>query len=531
MHATSNLPTRAHTHTPPTPPTMTPTHQHLPATPVLIRKQLLSIRPLTPYQLRGWVRLVFKLIIPITPLIPGHTAPFDYLSHAFFEDAPTPPTSPSTLAPTHTPPRDCIVWANRGGGKTFYAALATALDLIFKPGIEIKVLGGSLEQSQRMLAHLRALFSSEPFSGLLASPITEKRIRLANGSSAEVLAQSQTSVRGSRPQKIRCDEAELFDPDVWSAAQLVTRSKQCGPVFVRGCVEALSTFHKPFGIMAELIGQNRHEQSRRAPPTRRLFRWGVVDVLARCEPQRDCATCTLLPECDGRAKHARGHITIDDAITLKARSDASAWEAEMLCLRPQRTDAVYPEFSRERHVARFDPHPEARWYIGMDFGFRAPTAILYACLDPSGTLRILDERIARESTLAQHIRAIHDAPWPRPAWIAADPAGAAPSIQSGASEVELLRRAGLSVRVRRAPVERGLALVRTRLAPASGAPTLYIHERCTRLIESLERYHYPHENPASNTPVKDGNDHAADALRYLIVALDLHHATRTFNHD
>ena len=43
-------------------------------------------------------------------------------------------------------------------------------------------------------------------------------------SPAGVLAQSQRSVRGLRVQKLRCDEVELFDPAVWEAAQLTTRS-------------------------------------------------------------------------------------------------------------------------------------------------------------------------------------------------------------------------------------------------------------------------------------------------------------------
>ena len=55
-----------------------------------------------------------------TPLIPDHAAPFDYLCHAFFEGAR--PARPGCA----TSP-DCIVWANRGGGKTYLAAVASLL--------------------------------------------------------------------------------------------------------------------------------------------------------------------------------------------------------------------------------------------------------------------------------------------------------------------------------------------------------------------------------------------------------------------
>jgi hypothetical protein len=44
--------------------------------------------------------------------------------------------------------------------------------------------------------------------------------------------------------------------------------------------------------------------------------------------------------------------------------------------------------------------------------------------------------------------------------------------------------------------------------------------RCATLIEAVSMYHYPAERPDVMTPVKDGNDHAADALRYLVINLD-----------
>ncbi|MDL1948463.1 hypothetical protein FBQ97_01430 [Acidobacteria bacterium ACD] len=49
---------------------------------------------------------------------------------------------------------------------------------------------------------------------------------------------------------------------------------------------------------------------------------------------------------------------------------------------------------------------------------------------------------------------------------------------------------------------------------------LRIDPRCARLIEALRSYHYPAEQRDSLEPVKDGSDHACDALRYLVVNLD-----------
>ncbi len=51
-----------------------------------------------------------------------------------------------------------------------------------------------------------------------------------------------------------------------------------------------------------------------------------------------------------------------------------------------------------------------------------------------------------------------------------------------------------------------------------------------KLIESLERYHFPEDNPHSLEPVKDGADHAVDALRYLVVNLDRPYITRVYGY-
>src|SRR4051812_32313915 len=72
-----------------------------------------------------WVSEVLKLKMPRVPACPTHSAPFDYLRHAYFE-----------------PARDLVVWAPRGGGKTRLGAIATLLDLLHKDGVQVRILGG-----------------------------------------------------------------------------------------------------------------------------------------------------------------------------------------------------------------------------------------------------------------------------------------------------------------------------------------------------------------------------------------------------
>ena len=521
--------------------------------------------PDNPDALHDWIVRTLDIHLARLPLLDHHAAPFDYICHAFFEGQH--PARPHLALPG-TP--DCVVWAARGAGKTFLGALATLLDLVFKPGVQVRILGGSLEQSRRMQDHLRKLFDSPAMRALIDGRPTARRMRLVNGSVAEILAASQTSVRGTRVQKVRCDEVDLFDPEVWAAAQLTTRSLKLalpGPwgQSVRGSVEALSTMHRPYGLMWDLVlGRSAHEKPDLAgdptPPVtgarRRLFRWGILDVLENCGSDRACDTCSLHGECAGRAKTARpigpaGHVSIPDAIAMKSRVDRLTWDAEMLCERPRRTESVYPEFDPAVHI--YDSRPNhlsaPRLCIGgMDFGFRSETVVLLAFVDAMGVLWIEHEHAARNMTLDQHVAVIRG--WidaglagdNGPVWIGADPAGLQANNQSGRSNVDIMADAGLNVRTRPSKIDEGVRLVRARLRPASwcaGAPgrdavagrgwsgpagpegpRLLVHKRCLHLIEALERYHYNASRPEDPDPVKDGPDHACDALRYMVMNLD-----------
>lgn len=466
--------------------------------------RLAGVHPTNRTELCGWVRAVLGIDVPDRAVCAGHDSPMDYLEHVFFER-----------------PGDAVVWANRGGGKTFYGAVATLLDLLFKPGIEVRVLGGSFDQSAKMYGYLRSMLDREGLRSLVDGKMTQRGVTLTNGSRVELLAQSETSVRGSRVQRLRCDEVELFGADVWRAAQFVTRSDVCGQTAVRGSIEVMSTMHRPFGLMHELVGGATEV----APPLgRRVFTWCALDVMARCEAERVCEGCALWSECGGRAKDWRGFVAVDDVIAQKTRSSTAAWEAEMLCRRPSVDAAVYPMFDAAKHVAAVEPDRSLRWVGGIDFGFVDPLVMLWAQLRPLGSGRVrvevIDEMISRQETTQKNVEAIGGRGWPSVDWVGVDPAGGQRQSQTGATDIALLRDAGMRVRTRASRIRDGVELVRRRLSPAAGEPTLVIHPRCRELIESLTAYHFDPQRPGEGVPVKDGPDHAADALRYLVVNLD-----------
>ena len=532
----------------------------------IAREKVMHLRPQTRAQLHAWLEVTLDLRVSTRALLVDaekplgvSDAPFEYLAHAYFEGDGRRRWKRAAESRGEREVRaqgedardvsaDCVVWAARGTGKTFLGAVATLLDLIFKPGIQIKILGGSLEQSRRMHEHLCRLFQRPGLSGLLDGEITARRVQLLNGSRAEVLAASQTSVRGSRVQKVRCDEVELFDPELWRAAQLTTRSAPIpgpwGPT-VRGSVEALSTMHEPGGLMSRVVSD--------AKGSRRVFRWGVIDVLGPCEEARVCGSCALEVDCGGRAKERSragevpGFVSIDDAIRLRSRVDQMTWESEMLCLRPRMSSMVYEEFDPQIHVL---PAEECgtdatlrcgagvraglglRWIAGMDFGIRSETAMVLASVDAAGVVRIEREHVRPGMRLEEHLAVLRK--WDGELrgsgdegadgrgieWVGIDPAGLQRSEQTGLSNATVLRRAGFVVRARHGRVMEGVRAVKKRLGHGAVSPRLFVRRSCERLAESMQRYRF---NPARTErlePMKDGHDHVCDALRYLVLNLD-----------
>ena len=451
----------------------------------------------TPDELHRWISANTGLTVPRVSVCECHAAPFDYLCNAYFE-----------------PARDQVVWAPRGGGKTSLAAVATLLDLLHKPGCQVRILGGSLEQSLRMWDHLLPHLQSFD-DGLIENPkSTARKVKLNNGSTAAVLTQSQRSVRGLRVQKIRCDEVELFDPAVWEAAQLATRSakQQDNAAGMRGTIEALSTLHRPFGLMQSVIDDA-------AASGRAVVRWCLLDVLETCPPQRDCATCPLWEDCRGVAKtRCSGFFRIDDAIAMKARVSPDVWQTEMLCRRPSVRGLVFPTFEPSLHVTDQPPialDGSADWWLAMDFGYSAPFVCLWVAARGE-QIYVVDEYLQQQRTLDQHLEAVKARPWPIARRIACDPAGNGKSDQTARSNVDLLRSAGYLVKTRPSQIVDGIELIRAALRSAAGQVRLHVHPRCGKLIRALQSYRYL--TPQSELPEKDGtHDHPIDALRYYFI--------------
>lgn len=409
---------------------------------------------------------------------------------------------------------DCIVWANRGGGKTMLAAMATLLEGLFKDGCQTRILAGSLEQAGRMYGYLRD-FAEGRFYEQLDGKLLKESCKFKNGAQVQVLAQSSREVRGQHVQKLRCDEIELFDDRVLEAAKFITQSSARQVA----AMEMLSTMHRPYGIMQKLIEES-------VASGIRVFKWCVWEVIERCTSDRSCSRCPLNEDCRGKARRAKGYLRIDDVITQMQRSSRAGFEAEMLCLRPHLENAVFDEFDPRVHVAEVSFDARLPLYRGIDFGYKNPFVCLFIQVDGDGTVRVFDEYVQSRKITAENAEAIKTLTPVGEDQVAGtfcDPAGKGKHATSGKSEMQVLTEMEIRVQASKSEIKDGLELIRAALRAGDGSRRLVINRKCKQLIKAMESYRYPDTGP-SEVPLKDGeHDHLIDALRYFFI----HYAKRS----
>ena len=459
-------------------------------------RALKRVRPTTRLSLRGYLKEYLNVCVPEVAVCEGHQAPFDYLAHAF-------------LTPNGG---NALVWACRGGSKTMLAAILTVLESVHEPGLETCILGGSRAQSGYMYAYVRSFLQGTHFKHDVER-VTKQKAQLANGSCVTILPASERTVRGVHVPRLRLDEIEEFRDDVFEAAKFLPQSTETASARV----EMLSTLHRPYGIMSDLVA---------APEEKglTLFKWCLWEVIQRCH-DRSCSRCPLWEDCQGKAKRSRGYYTIDDAIARKKLVSDEAWQSEMLCLRPSREGLFYKQYDEDLHVPGepipFDPMKEL--YRTFDWGVNGPTVCLWIQVDGDGRTYLIDElyqtqiavsdmaaEIKRYETMRGYRNVIRSY---------GDP--------SGASYILEFEKAGIRCQGRREDGGRsnvrfeGFETVRRFLKrDEHGHPKLLVSSRCVNTRREFRTYHYPAtrfgHNP-SEEPAKV-DDHAMDALRYFFVS-------------
>ncbi len=456
-------------------------------------------RPVTKQDLKNYVKVFLGLDVTDKNICDEHNSPMDYLWHSFAAD----------FESGQRPNADAIVWANRGGGKTKLAAVATLLDCIFKPGCQVRILGGSGEQAGRMYEYLND-FLRNGFDDFLSGTALKGKCRFVTDAAVEVLTQSATSVRGQHIQKLRCDEVELFDPDVFAAAKFTTHSTDN----LTAAMEVISTMHRPYGLMQKIVSSAQQNGTA-------VFKWCIWEVIEKCT-DRSCSRCPLSSDCGGKAKRANGYLKINDCITQMRRASRAGWESEMLCKRPSLENVVFDQFDPDVHVKSIDYNPNLPLYRALDFGFVNPFVCLWIQVDGEGVVRVIDEYVRSRATIDIHAAEIISRTPGDESRVTAtfcDPAGAGVNDVTGTSAVKQLRELGIATRSRPSRILVGIELVRRAIRAGDQKCRLIISPVCSRLIEAMQCYHYPENSAgAGELPLKDGvYDHPIDALRYFFV--------------
>ena len=194
---------------------------------------------------------------------------------------------------------------------------------------------------------------------------------------------------------------------------------------------------------------------------------------------------------------------------------------------------------REVHVVDdFDDSRAVEWFAALDYGFAHYTVVLLGCRDGDGNIFIVDEHAERLWLPQRHATAIK-------AMLARHKIGerklglddlkrfvAGADVFSRQSDGTTIaaQYSKLGITLRSANTDRvnGWAEIMNRfgesnvgLAESGVKPTLFIHKRCGRLLETLPSLQHDPNRPEDVLKVDAdedgiGGDDAADALRYLV---------------
>ena len=180
--------------------------------------------------------------------------------------------------------------------------------------------------------------------------------------------------------------------------------------------------------------------------------------------------------------------------------------------------AVYDEFDEDLHIIR-GPMPPGlpawRKLRAIDFGFTNPFCRLCGALDGDGRLYIYRERYMTQVIVQEHAKAIK----------AADAVDRfiVTVADHDAEDRATLHAGGIMTLAARKDIRPGIAAVKARLRKAGdGRPRLFVHESCMNTITEFAEYSWPAGvDGKSNKEVPvDDNNHAMDALRYMVMHVD-----------
>lgn len=481
-----------------------------------------SITPLTRDELHEYIESEYGFNIPRTAVCDGHCSPFDAISDAFFG---------VTL--------DSIWVGPRTGGKTLQFALLDHL-MMKHYGTTIANVGAIEEQAKKCYSYIRDILNRPQFKDDVAGESLMSQTSLNNGAKVEILPATMGRVNSPHPERAHWDEIELTD---WRIIQ----EGLSMPVRTNGRPPATiytSSRKKAYGPMERLL-EEADEARREGTKGLSVYAWCVFEIIEQCPEERHqngapagCGSCQLQDACrervndqfglstyapgPGRAARSRGWMPIDDVIAKFIRMDRQVFDAQWLSLRPETSGLAYPMFDERIHVIDYEYNAAFPVVCGIDYGYTNPSVAIYAQPTPGDDVVIFAEDYYAGRTPDVLADDIKREPWfENTAWRVADhDAGDTATLKARGVDTE---RADKSSSIMEQPnVIGGISLVRWALKPSGRKrPILYISRKCKNTIREIKQYHIADEKEDRNAdekPVKS-NDHAMDAMRYMMVRL------------
>lgn len=311
----------------------------------------------------------------------------------------------------------------------------------------------------------------------------ELMIRLVNGSIIEIKgADAEDSLRGSKLCFVVLDEYATMKPQVWSKIiQPATVDCSYSRVIFIGTPAGL---HNHFKIIYEEAAKGKHN-------------WKAWVFKTSENP----------------------YVSIEELNEIKQTTDASIFRQEYEAEFVEMAGAIYPMFKKNIHVVQNRELP-SHWdkVVGMDWGMRNDTAVIYAAISEFGEVYVYDMLYGNGKTVSQWadiMKNRHDH-LEVSQWVI-DPAALSQAKEFSNYGIHFISY-NPETQKRINDVNIGINLVQQYLLEGK----IKIFEHCETLIKQMEQYQWEPEtsrlglDPKPKPLKKD--DHAVDALRYLVMA-------------
>lgn len=191
---------------------------------------------------------------------------------------------------------------------------------------------------------------------------------------------------------------------------------------------------------------------------------------------------------------------------------------------------IYKMWNPDLHILGGELTIPTGWLhvASMDHGFNNPTAWLWAAVSPDGDIIVYDEHYEDGKLVGYHAAKVHETNLRHgliPSYYVGDPSIRNTDPITGTSvHLEYLEY-GIPIVLGNNDVKAGINRVGRYLTGLNGKPKLYVHERCRNLLHEIPRYRWStwatkkqqFQKNKKEEPHKK-NDHACDALRYLIAS-------------